>query len=114
MNEPRRLFDCIHYHLQTSPIDDMLAAKEGGEYKKYSTAKVAEITNELSAGLLGLGIGPGDMTVEGRDKVAILCRNRPEWVMLDLAVQQIGALLIPVYPTVNVNDLEFILNDARV
>jgi long-chain acyl-CoA synthetase len=61
-----------------------------------------------------MGIGPNDLTVEGRDKVAILSKNRPEWVMLDLAVQQIGALLTPIYPTINVNELEFVLNDAQV
>ena len=55
-----------------------------------------------------------DMSSEGRDKVAILCKNRPEWMMLDLAVQQIGAILVPVYPTINVNELEFVLNDAQV
>ena len=54
------------------------------------------------------------MSVEGRDKVTILSKNRPEWIMLDLACQKIGALLVPVYPTINVNELEFILNDAQV
>ena len=34
--------------------------------------------------------------------------------MLDLAVQQIGAILVPIYPTINVNELEFVLNDAQV
>ncbi|MGV3656371.1 MAG: AMP-dependent synthetase/ligase, partial [Chitinophagaceae bacterium] len=38
----------------------------------------------------------------------------PEWVMLDLAVQKIGAVLVPVYPTVHVSDLQFVLNDATV
>ena len=114
MNEPKRLFDCIEYHLQRQPLDVMLAGKEGGLWKKYSTNEVAKIVNDLSAGLLSMGIGPNDMTVEGRDKVAILCKNRPEWIMLDLAVQQIGALLTPVYPTINVNELEFVLNDAQV
>ena len=92
----------------------MLAAKEGGQYKKYSTTKVSEIVNELSAGLLGLGIRSGDMSVEGRDKVAILSKNRPEWIMVDLAVQQIGAILSPVYPTININELKFVFNDAQV
>lgn len=92
----------------------MLAGKEAGQWKKYSTAETKEIVDQLSAGLLALGIGCGDMTPEGRDKVAILCKNRPEWVMLDLAVQQIGAILTPIYPTINVNELEFVLNDARV
>jgi long-chain acyl-CoA synthetase len=92
----------------------MLAGKESGQWKKYSTIDVADIVNQLSAGLLSLGIGANDMTVEGRDKVAILSKNRPEWLMIDLAVQQIGAILTPVYPTINVNELEFILSDAKV
>ena len=76
--------------------------------------RVKVIVDNLSAGLLSLGISCGDMTPEGRDKVAILCKNRPEWIMLDMAVQQIGAMLVPVYPTINVNELEFVLKDAAV
>lgn len=114
MNEPKRLFDCIDWHLERKPLEVMLAGKEGGQWKTYSTRDVNEIVNRISAGLLSLGIGPNDMTVEGRDKVAILCKNRPEWLMLDLAVQQIGAVLVPVYPTINVHELEFILKDAQV
>lgn len=114
MTEPRRLFDCIQYHLEKRPLVDMLAAKEGGQWKKYSTVTVKEIVDNLSAGLLNLGISCGDMTPEGRDKIAILCKNRPEWVMMDLAVQQIGAILVPIYPTINVNELEFVLKDAQV
>ena len=113
MTEPRRLFDCIQFHLEKEPLDDMLAGKEGGQYKKYSTKQVSEIVNDLSAGLLSLGMGAGDMSVEGRHKIAILSKNRPEWVMLDLAVQQIGAVLTPIYPTININELKFVLNDAQ-
>lgn len=114
MTQPQRLFDCIQLQLENNPLEDMLAGKAAGQWKKFSTAEVAETVNQLSAGLLSLGISPNDMTVEKRDKVAILCKNRPEWVMLDLAVQQIGALLTPIYPTINVNELEFVLNDAQV
>ena len=114
MTEPKRLFDCLQYHLERKPLDDMLAGKEAGQWKKYSTQQVTDIVNNLAAGLLSLGIGPGDMTNEGRDKVAVLSKNRPEWIMLDLAVQQIGAVLTPFYPTINVNELEFVLNDAQV
>ncbi len=114
MIQPQRLFDSIALQLEKKPLTDMLVGKEGGQWRKYSTQEVAETVNHLSAGLLSLGIGPNDMTVEGRDKVAILSKNRPEWVMLDLAVQQIGVLLTPIYPTINVNELEFVLNDAQV
>jgi len=122
MTEPKRLFDAIQLQLENKPLlqlenkplPDMLAGKTGGQWKKFSTAEVAEAVDQLSAGLLSLGISPNDMTVEGRDKVGIISKNRPEWVMVDLAVQQIGALLTPIYPTINVNELEFVLNDAKV
>ncbi|HEY9362602.1 MAG TPA: long-chain fatty acid--CoA ligase [Chitinophagaceae bacterium] len=114
MIQPQRLFDCLQYSLENAPLEDMLAAKENGQWKKYSTTQVADMVNKLSAALLQLGIGANDMTVEGRDKVAILSKNRPEWVMLDLAVQQVGAILTPIYPTININELLFVLNDAQV
>lgn len=114
MKEPRRLFDSLEHQLTTKPLQVMLAGKEGNEWRRYSTGEVAQHVNELSAGLLAMGIGPNDMTVEGRDKVAVLSKNRPEWMLLDLGVQQIGALLTPVYPTISVSELEFILKDAEV
>ncbi len=112
---PRRLFDCIPYQLENFPREDMFAAKTpDGIWRKYSTKEVEDTVNKLSAGLLHLGIGPGDMSIEGRDKIAILSNNRPEWMILDLAVQQCGAVLTPIYPTINPNELEFVLNDAAV
>lgn len=109
-----RLFDCLQYHLDKNPLPDMFAGKEGGTWRKFSTREVKDTVDKLGAGLLSMGISCGDMSMEGRDKIAILSRNRPEWLMLDLAVQQIGAVLTPVYPTINVNELEFVLNDANV
>lgn len=114
MSEPKRLFDCIEYQLEKNPLEAMLAAKEGGQWKKYSTQAVQTIVNDLSAGLHALGISPNDMTVEGRDKIAVLSKNRPEWIMLDLAAQKVGAILTPIYPTININELEFVLHDAAV
>jgi long-chain acyl-CoA synthetase len=34
--------------------------------------------------------------------------------MLDLATQQIGVLLCPIYPTTHPDEIQFILNDAAV
>lgn len=114
IKEPKRLFDCLQYNLENKPLENMLVAKEEGRWKKYSTQEVSDLVNRFSAGLVNLGYGCGDMSEEGRDKIAILSRNRPEWLLLDLAVQQIGAVLTPVYPTINVNELEFVLKDAQV
>src|SRR6185437_9209025 len=94
MSGPTRLFDCIDIHIKDAPSRTMLAGKENGEWKEYSTVEVSEIVNKLSSGLLYAGVSPGDFTEEGRDKV--------------------GAILIPIYPTVSETDLEFILKDATV
>lgn len=114
MTQPTRLFDCIDLHLKDSPERTMLAGKENGTWVEYSTREVANIVNKLSAGLLKLGFGPGNNTPEGRDKIAVIAKNRPEWIMLDLAVQKIGAVLTPVYPTINDQELEYILQDSRI
>jgi long-chain acyl-CoA synthetase len=114
MTNPTRLFDCIDLHLKDAPSRTMLAGKENGQWKEYSTSDVADIVTRLSAGLFHIGIGPGDGTAEGKHKVAVIAKNRPEWVMLDLAVQQLGAVLTPVYPTISESELEYILADAGV
>lgn len=114
MNEKNRIFDFLDYQLQHFPKDDMFADKQNGQWIKYSTSATKEIVDQLSAGLLRLGLKGNDMTPEGQDKVALISRNRPEWLMLDLACQQIGVLLCPIYPTTNINELEFIFNDAAV
>ena len=113
MQKPTRLFDCLEYQLKVLPLPDMFAAKEGGVWKQYSTSEVNDTVNQLASGLLHLGISPNDMSAEKRDKVAIISKNRPEWLMVDLAVQKIGAVLAPIYPTINVNELQFILNDSQ-
>lgn len=114
MSEPKRLFDCIQYRLEKEHIPDMLTAKVNGQWKGHGTSEVAETVNKLSAALLGQGVSCGDLSPEGMDKIALVAKNCPEWVMIDLAVQQIGAVLTPVYPTININELEFVLSDAQV
>lgn len=112
--ELKRLFDCLEYQLSKFPKEDMLAAKIDGNWKTFSTKKSQETVNALSAGLLKIGISGNDGSVEGADKVAIISNNRPEWIFTDLAVQQTGAILVPVYPTTNPLELEFIFKDAAV
>ena len=114
METSKRLFDCLAYQLAKFPKSDMLVAKEHGKWKNYSTLDVQQKANALSVGLLSVCISGNDFTAEGADKVGIISNNRPEWIITDLAVQQIGAILIPIYPTTNEVEIEFILNDAGV
>jgi long-chain acyl-CoA synthetase len=114
MEQQKRLFDSIAYQLYKFPKQDMLAAKERGAWRKYSTQESQQIINKLSAGLLKLGVSGNDFTEENAEKIAIISNNRPEWLFTDLAVQQVGAILIPIYPTTNPLELKFILSDAAV
>lgn len=105
--EVTRLFDLLPYQLQKNPKEDCLANKVKGQWIKYSTQQVIDIVNKISLGLLNAGI-------QKEDKIAIISPNRPEWNMIDMGVQQLGAILVPIYPTVTEDDFKFIFNDAEV
>ena len=68
MTAPTRLFDCIEYQLAKFPKEDMITAKESGVWKKYSTNHIQEKVNQLTAGLLALGVSGRDMNrLGGKD-----------------------------------------------
>jgi long-chain acyl-CoA synthetase len=102
-----RTIDLLSHQLQNFPQTDCLAAKENGTWVKYSTQDVQDKANQISLGLLKLGIGKND-------KVAIISFNRPEWVFADFGIQQLGAISVPMYPTITVEDYRYIFNDAEV
>ncbi|MEQ1553090.1 MAG: AMP-dependent synthetase/ligase [Ferruginibacter sp.] len=114
MSTATRIFDLLYLQQQKFAKADMLTAKINNQWQPLSTQDVVTLVNKLSAGLIKMGIGGNDMTVEKQDKVALISRNRPEWLILDLACQQIGAILCPIYPTTNVSELEYIFNDAEI
>ncbi|MGB4937362.1 MAG: long-chain fatty acid--CoA ligase [Ferruginibacter sp.] len=114
MNENSRIFDYIDFQLNKFPKTDMFSGKVDGKWRKYSTREVKDTIDKLSAGLLRLGVSGRDMTIENQDKIALISKNRPEWLMLDMACQQIGVAICPIYPTTNPRELEFIFNDATV
>lgn len=114
MNEQSRIFDYIDFQLSKFPKTDMFNGKLNGVWRNYSTAEVKKTIDLLSAGLLKIGVSGNDMKIANQDKIALISKNRPEWLMLDMACQQIGAAICPIYPTTNVKELEFIFNDASV
>jgi long-chain acyl-CoA synthetase len=114
MNKPERLFDCIAYQLEKFPKPDMLAAKVKADWRKYSSKEISDTVDALALGLSALGISGNDMSVDQQDKIAIISNNRPEWLITDMAVQKLGAVLVPVYPTTSNHEIEFIFKDAAV
>jgi len=106
--EVTRLFDLLDNYLEKYPTQDTaLACKRNGVWLKFSIQEYVELTNYMSYGMMKLGIEPGD-------KVAIVSSNRPEWNMLDFAAMQIGAISIPIYPTISQDDYRHILNHAEM
>ncbi len=105
--EVKRLFDVLHYQHENHPQQVALASIKNGEWWKASTADLIEMSNNMSLGLLQLGIQKGD-------KVAVVTSaNRTEWNICDQAIGQIGGINVPLYPTISENDYEYILNHAE-
>jgi long-chain acyl-CoA synthetase len=113
MGKATRLFDCMDTQAK-EPRANLLNAKENGSWKSYSTGAVHDMIYRLSAALLDMGISAGDGSTEGRDKIGLISNGRPEWLITDLAVQQTGAILVPLYPNTGTKEIEQILNEAEV
>lgn len=103
-----RLFDLLDRYQELYPHKtDALAAKENGKWVTYSTAQFLDTARSVAYGLMAMGVEKGD-------KIATLSNNRPEWNFIDLGMMQAGVIHVPVYPTISLSDLKFILADAEV
>lgn len=110
----KRLFDIVEKRSDEEPDNVMLAAKENGAWKTYSCKEVWKMAQQLSAGLSAFNLNSNVSDVERQEKIAIISPNRPEWVITDIGVQLSGGVLTPVYPTVSLHDMEFILQESQV
>ena len=107
MKEVTRIFDILDVYTEKWPEQKVaLAKKENGTWIKYSPEQYQEISRKLAYAFIELGIQPND-------KVAIISNNRPEWNMIDMAVQQIGAIIVPIYPTISTEDYLFTINNCE-
>ena len=103
----RRTFDILAHQLANSPKADALAAKINGQWMPKSTQELQNEANIVSLGLVALGL-------KRDDKVAIISMNRPEWMLADFGIAQIGAVSVPMYPSITVEDYKYIFTDAGV
>jgi long-chain acyl-CoA synthetase len=103
----KRLFDIPFYQLERYPTDNMFVTKKEGIWTGISTQNFVNIVNETSRGLISLGIQP-------KDKIALISNNRVEWNIMDIAIQQVGAIVVPIYPNISSNDYKYIFNDAEI
>lgn len=88
------------------PRNIALGYKENGHYKTKTYKRLLDIINRYVTGLKKLGIEKGT-------KVAIFSRNRPEWVILDLALNKIGAITVPIHTTLSPRLIKYIINNSQ-
>ena len=81
--------------------------EEDGSWREVSQAEAAEAVDELAHGLLALGVKKGD-------SFGMLARTRLEWVLLDFALAQIGAVPAPIYPSAAAAECCYILEHSNV
>ncbi|TXB66690.1 long-chain fatty acid--CoA ligase [Vicingus serpentipes] len=105
----KTLADVYYFQLNNHPRKDAFTQKENNKWVSLSSKEFIEKSVKLSLGLIDLGIVKGD-------RIAVVSNNRIEWHLTDLAIQQIGAVNVPIYSNINPEDYTYILNDcgARV
>jgi len=79
---------------------------ETGQYVDVSSEEALRRVKALRMGLKSLGVQPGD-------RVALLSENRIEWALADLASLCAGAVTVPIYPTLLVDTIEYILGESE-
>ena len=106
MKKPKRLFDFLEYQLE-NPLDKSINTKYNGEWESLSTNDFYEKVQIISRKLIEIGIKKGD-------KIALIStQNRTEWCIVDNSVLQIGAVTVPIYPTISKNEFQYVLNHSE-
>jgi len=106
MFQAQRLFDVPYYQLKNFPNENMFVTKTNGNWVGVHTKSFLDQAMMISRGLIAFGVEPGDM-------VAMASSNRIEWNIFDIAIQQVGAIVVPLYPNISVNDYRYIFKDCE-
>jgi len=80
--------------------------KKDGQWIPITFKDAVDRVEKIAAALNSLGIKKGD-------KVAIISPNRYEWAFTDYATISLGAVLVPIYPTLLAEHALYILNDSE-
>lgn len=106
--EIHRLFDILDQYCESFPEQRVaLSIKRDKMWQTITPQEYVETARNISYAFIHLGIQPGD-------KVGIISTNRPEWNILDMAIMQVGAITVPVYPTISESDYKYIVNHSEM
>ena len=85
----------------------VLMEKVEGRYGAISYSELRRKVELFALGLASVGVKRGD-------HVSIISENRPEWIVADMGMLYLGAVNVPIYPTLTAKQVEFIFNDSGV
>jgi long-chain acyl-CoA synthetase len=85
---------------------DLFVRRTPHGWEPLSAARARDDVERAAHALHGLGVAAGD-------RVALLSENRYEWPVVDLAAQSIGAILVPIYPTLTADQVRHMLADSE-
>jgi long-chain acyl-CoA synthetase len=83
----------------------LLAIKRGGRVVALSTAEVLSSVQSLALALEARGVAKGQ-------RVAIWSENCPEWHVIDFACHLLGAVVVPIYPTMSAEQVGYVLQNS--
>lgn len=75
-------------------------------WESIPSRKVRADVEHLAHGLASLGVSRGD-------RVALISENRYEWPLTDLATLSLGAVTVPIYPTLTAQQCRYILENSE-
>lgn len=106
MREPSTLIDLLRRGAIEREHLPALSVKRGGERLSWSGIEFYEIARDLARGLIGLGLERGE-------RVAMIGRNEPEWVMLQYATQIARAVPTPIFDTATDKQVAYIFRHTE-
>jgi fatty-acyl-CoA synthase len=88
-----------------SSYPDNAALVHPNSGKRYKYRRFLSEINRVARGLIRLGIKSGD-------RVSLWAPNIPEWIISQIALAKIGAIMVPVDPGAGREDLSYILEQS--
>lgn len=101
----KNLLDMLWRSVERYPDKAAFMWKSEGNYRSLSYREFWQEIRHVAAGLIQLGVSQGD-------KVAILSENNPKWPVTDFAICSLGAVSVPIYPTLPLDKTAYILQKA--
>jgi len=85
-----------------------------GEYKDDSGAWQRVTREEFDGDVRAVAKGLIARRIQPGDTIGLWANTRLEWAVLDMAIQAVGAVTVPVYPTSSAHQLQWIHDDAQL